>query len=175
MGTNVSLADGVKRFCLRNSGKGILVLISDLMDKTGYETALRFLLARQYDIYVIHLFAPATETIPAQSDSPPRGGEYPTSQWAQGEVVSDEVVIALKDVPAGAYQLAVGIYGPDDAPRLAVRGSDGVVNMPGLTLILWANQFMASGMDMRMTLVIMGIIICISCRLVSWGMPGRMV
>ncbi len=38
-----SLAEGVKRFCLRNSGKGIVVLISDLMDKTGYESALRFL------------------------------------------------------------------------------------------------------------------------------------
>jgi hypothetical protein len=36
-------------------------------------------------------------------------------------VVSDEIVISLKDVPAGAYRLAVGIYGPGDAPRLAVR------------------------------------------------------
>src|SRR5947208_5953136 len=38
-GQNVSLVDGVKNFCLRNSGKGILVLISDLMDKEGYEKA----------------------------------------------------------------------------------------------------------------------------------------
>ena len=42
-GENVSLAEGVKNFCLRNSGKGILVLITDLMDKTGYEAALRIL------------------------------------------------------------------------------------------------------------------------------------
>src|SRR6266550_2332613 len=42
-GENVSLAEGVKNFCLRNAGKGILVLVSDLMDKEGYEKALRFL------------------------------------------------------------------------------------------------------------------------------------
>ena len=54
---NVSLAQGVKDFCLRNTGQGILVLITDLMDKSGYETALRFLLAQQLDVYVIHLLS----------------------------------------------------------------------------------------------------------------------
>ena len=57
-GKGFTLADGVKNFCLRNSGKGILVLISDLMDKQGYESAFRFLLAQQMDVYVIHLFSP---------------------------------------------------------------------------------------------------------------------
>ena len=57
-GLNVPLAAGVKDFCLQNSGKGILVLISDLLDKTGYEPALRFLLAQDLDVYVIHLLAP---------------------------------------------------------------------------------------------------------------------
>jgi uncharacterized protein (DUF58 family) len=40
-GENVSLAEGVKNFCLRNSGKGIVVLISDLLDKNGFQEALR--------------------------------------------------------------------------------------------------------------------------------------
>lgn len=53
-----SLAEGVKNFCLRNSGKGIVVLISDLMDKAGYESALRYLASRQMDVYVIHVLAP---------------------------------------------------------------------------------------------------------------------
>ncbi|QDU95396.1 DUF58 domain-containing protein [Lignipirellula cremea] len=57
-GENVSLATGVKNFCLRNSGKGIVVLISDLMDKEGYEHALRFLMAQQMDCYVIHTLSP---------------------------------------------------------------------------------------------------------------------
>jgi uncharacterized protein (DUF58 family) len=53
-----SLAEGVKGFCLRNSGKGIVVLISDLMDKHGYESALRYLASRQMDVYVIHVLSP---------------------------------------------------------------------------------------------------------------------
>jgi len=57
-GENVSLVEGVKNFCLRNSGKGILVLITDLMDKSGYEAALRFLVAQQMDVYVLHVLCP---------------------------------------------------------------------------------------------------------------------
>jgi len=58
IGMNVPLTTAVKEFCLRNSGKGILVLISDLMDKSGYETALRFLLTQEMDVYVIHVLSP---------------------------------------------------------------------------------------------------------------------
>ncbi len=57
-GNNVSLAEGVKNFCLRSSGKGILVLLTDLMEKSGYEQALRLLLAQQMDVYVIHILSP---------------------------------------------------------------------------------------------------------------------
>jgi uncharacterized protein (DUF58 family) len=56
-GQNVPLAEGVKNFCLRNPGKGVLVLISDLMDKQGYENALRYLVAREMDVYVIQILS----------------------------------------------------------------------------------------------------------------------
>ena len=56
--SNVPLAEGVKNFCLRNSGKGIVILIGDLMDKDGYEAALRYLVAQQFDIYVIQVLCP---------------------------------------------------------------------------------------------------------------------
>jgi uncharacterized protein (DUF58 family) len=56
-GETASLADGVKNFCHRNAGKGIVVLISDLMDKNGYEPALRYLMARQMDVYIIHVLS----------------------------------------------------------------------------------------------------------------------
>jgi uncharacterized protein (DUF58 family) len=49
-----SLAQGIKNFCIRNPGKGILILVSDLMDKQGYESALRYLVAREMDVYVVH-------------------------------------------------------------------------------------------------------------------------
>src|SRR4029079_16905309 len=56
-GEAVSLATGVKNFCVRNAGKGIVVLISDLMDKNGYETALRYLVSQRVDVYVIHVLS----------------------------------------------------------------------------------------------------------------------
>jgi hypothetical protein len=57
-GERVSLAEGVRNFCLRNPGKGILVLITDLMDKEGYEKAFRLLVAQQMDVYVLHILSP---------------------------------------------------------------------------------------------------------------------
>ncbi len=56
-GEMVPLAEGVRDFCVRNSGKGIVVLITDLMDKAGYQGALRYLLAQEMDIYVIHVLS----------------------------------------------------------------------------------------------------------------------
>ena len=56
-GENVPLAQGIKDFCLRNTGQGILVLITDLMDKSGYEAGLRFLLAQNIDVYVIQVLS----------------------------------------------------------------------------------------------------------------------
>jgi uncharacterized protein (DUF58 family) len=54
----VPLVQGVRHFCLRNPGRGIVVLISDLMDRGGYEEAFRLLVARQVDAYVIHVLSP---------------------------------------------------------------------------------------------------------------------
>ena len=56
-GENTSLAAGVKNFCIRNPGKGIVLLISDLMDKEGYETALRYFVSNEMDCYVIQLLS----------------------------------------------------------------------------------------------------------------------
>jgi indole-3-glycerol phosphate synthase len=53
------LTESVKSFCLRNAGKGIVVLITDLMDKNGYEAALRALVAQDLDIYVIQVLSQA--------------------------------------------------------------------------------------------------------------------
>ena len=51
------LAKTCRTLALRTPGKGVVVLISDLLDKGGYEAALRYLLARQMDLYVIHVLA----------------------------------------------------------------------------------------------------------------------
>ncbi len=58
----------------------------------------------------VHLFDPATKTVVAQNDSPPRGGKYPTSWWTAGEVVTETVILPLDGVGPGMYRLAVGLY-----------------------------------------------------------------
>jgi uncharacterized protein (DUF58 family) len=52
-----NLRESLKTFSLKSSGKGIVVLLSDLMDKGGYQDALRYLVARQFDIYVIQVLS----------------------------------------------------------------------------------------------------------------------
>jgi uncharacterized protein (DUF58 family) len=56
-GETTSLADGVKNFCLRNPGKGLVVLMSDLLDKQGYESALRYFVSQEMDAYVVHVLS----------------------------------------------------------------------------------------------------------------------
>ena len=56
-GEITNLAEGVRNFASRNSGRGIVVLVSDLMDKEGYEPALRFLASQQMDTFVIHVLS----------------------------------------------------------------------------------------------------------------------
>lgn len=52
------LTDAIKRFCLRAAGRGIVVLLTDLMDKQGYESALRLLVGQQMDVFVLHMLSP---------------------------------------------------------------------------------------------------------------------
>ncbi|MEQ8848323.1 DUF58 domain-containing protein [Botrimarina sp.] len=56
---SASLEEGVRKFCLRNPGRGVVVLISDLMDKRGYESAMRYLVAQRVDVFVMHVLSPA--------------------------------------------------------------------------------------------------------------------
>jgi uncharacterized protein (DUF58 family) len=51
------LAQALRTFSLKHSGKGVVVVLSDFMDKNGYADALRYLVARQMDIYVIQVLS----------------------------------------------------------------------------------------------------------------------
>ncbi len=75
--------------------------------------------------FFVHLFDPATEHIVAQVDTRPHNGTYPTWQWAPGEVVSDDIALALADVPPGRYRLALGWYDAATMARLPARAPDG--------------------------------------------------
>lgn len=52
-----NLTQACKQFAIKHAGKGVVVVISDFLDKNGYEDALRYLLARNLDLYVIHVLS----------------------------------------------------------------------------------------------------------------------
>lgn len=57
---SAGLEAGVREFCLRaRGGRGVVVLLTDLMDKGGYEPALRYLVAQRVDVYVIQVLSAA--------------------------------------------------------------------------------------------------------------------
>ena len=47
-----------KRFAIRHTGKGVVVVLSDFMDKGGYAEGIRYLLGRNPDLYVIQVLSP---------------------------------------------------------------------------------------------------------------------
>src|SRR5205823_4056859 len=51
------LAKSLRAFSMKARGKGVVVLVSDFMDKNGYEEALRYLIARQMDVYVVQVLS----------------------------------------------------------------------------------------------------------------------
>ena len=51
------LTAAAREFAIRHAGKGVVVVISDFLDKKGYQEALRYLLARNMDIYVVHVLS----------------------------------------------------------------------------------------------------------------------
>jgi uncharacterized protein (DUF58 family) len=53
-----TMQDAIKSFVSRSKSKGIVVVLSDLMEKQGYEPALRMLVARELDIFLVHVLSP---------------------------------------------------------------------------------------------------------------------
>src|SRR5204862_4253238 len=56
-GGGSNLKESLRTFSIKSSGKGVVLLLSDFMDKGGYEEPLRYLVARQFDIYVIQILS----------------------------------------------------------------------------------------------------------------------
>jgi len=71
----------------------------------------------------VHLRNAAGENV-AQKDRPPLNGAYPTSLWDPGEIIADEIIVPVPDdLPAGAYQLVVGMYDFNTGQRLVAPGN----------------------------------------------------
>jgi hypothetical protein len=66
----------------------------------------------------VHVGDPASTPL-AQGDSPPLGGDYPTSLWQANEVINDRYTVPLPpDLPPGRYPVWIGMYDPDGFARL---------------------------------------------------------
>ncbi len=61
----------------------------------------------------------------AQSDPIPGGERYPIWAWGAGEKIEDSINVPLLELPAGDYQVVIGIYHPDTFQRLPVRDTNG--------------------------------------------------
>jgi hypothetical protein len=86
--------------------------------------------------FFVHVADPGTGVPATQVDAMPRGSTSPTGMWAPGEVVSDEIVLSLVDVPPGQYDLAIGWYDPDD-PSQRLPAQDAAGNpLPNNHLVL---------------------------------------
>lgn len=53
-----NFAEACKRFVMRNRSKGVLVVISDFFDKSGFENGLRYITSGRYDLFAVHVLAP---------------------------------------------------------------------------------------------------------------------
>jgi hypothetical protein len=76
-------------------------------------------IAQDYTVFT-HLIDNSNR-IWAQHDNQPQGGQRPTSQWVEGQVVVDEHELILAgNVFPGEYQIEVGMYDWRSGERLAV-------------------------------------------------------
>jgi len=73
--------------------------------------------------YFVHISE--QEQVVAQVDSMPQKWTYPTSWWAPGEVIVDELTFDISNIQTDDYEITLGFYDPTDGERLRVYLSDG--------------------------------------------------
>lgn len=62
------LARSGKEFAIRHPQPGIVLVLSDFFDKGGYEGGLRYLLGRNYDLYLLQILSPEEIDPPLAGD-----------------------------------------------------------------------------------------------------------
>ena len=68
--------------------RGIVIVLSDFLEKAGYEEGLRFLLGKKYDTYVIQTLSP-------QEVDPPLAGDLKLTDIEDGDAAEITVSRAL--------------------------------------------------------------------------------
>ena len=76
------------------------------------------------DTVFIHLSGPDFAPV-AQADGDALGGLLPLYVWQAGDIIEDRRIVA--DLPAGEYDLIVGLYNRSTGERLAATGGEEVI------------------------------------------------
>lgn len=96
---NIPVADSgdlnkaLRRFAQRATGQGVAVILSDFLDKDGYEDGLRFLAARSLDVY-------AVQVLSQEEIEPPYTGDLKLTDVEDG----DEAEITISAPLLARYQ-----------------------------------------------------------------------
>ncbi len=56
-GGGSNLVNTCKHYAIRHPQRGVVIVLSDFLDKAGFETGLRYLLGRNLDLYVIQILS----------------------------------------------------------------------------------------------------------------------
>jgi hypothetical protein len=75
-----------------------------------------------YRVFV-HLVDESGQIV-VQSDGEPAAWTRPTTGWLPGEIILDAHNLSLENVPAGSYQLHIGLYDPATGVRVALDGGE---------------------------------------------------
>ena len=77
-------------------------------------------------IAFIHLWKPGADAPPAQDDTQPRGGWFPTTAWADGDYIPDQHTLHVpEDLASGTYPLWAGLVDPATGDRVPAYGATG--------------------------------------------------
>jgi len=55
---STSLNEGLANYAARSRQAGLAVVVSDLLDPGGYESGIRALLERRFDVHLVHVLSP---------------------------------------------------------------------------------------------------------------------
>lgn len=87
-GGGTSFTDAAKRLAVTRRGKGVMLVLSDFFIKEGYETGLRLLLGRGYDVYALQVLSP-------QELEPDLGGDLRLRDSEDGDLAEVTITVPL--------------------------------------------------------------------------------
>ncbi len=93
------LGAACRRFAMEHPRRGIVILLSDFLDRGGYEEAIRFFVARRMDVFCMHLLSP-------QELDPPLAGDLKLVDVEDGQ----ETEITVSGPLLAAYKRNLSSY-----------------------------------------------------------------